>query len=249
MIEIKDYPFTKTVQKFGRIPDIDAADTNEDVWDGEGAYTFLGTATALKISSSDAKDTSAGVGVKTVTVEGLDTNYKEVSETVSTSGLTGVSIPTSLLRVHRAYGATVGTEGDNAGNIWVGTGTITDGVPANKYAGILASHGQTMMAIYTIPKISLNGNSVASAKLVRWYATVSAVTAAFATVGLQTRVESGCWRTRRVMGIGEGAYMSDELSFGLDLDPGTDIRLRVLSCGVNSSTIEGGFDIAISEVF
>ncbi len=228
------------VQKFGRIPDIDAGGANEDVWDGEGAYSFLSAATALKISSSDAKDTSAGVGARTVRVMGLDSNWQEVSQDITMNGQTGVSIPTSLIRVYRAYILTVGTEEDNAGDIWIGSGTITDGVPANKYAGIKAGMGQTLMAIYTIPD-----GPPTKAHIKRWYATCGAGQAAYATVALQTREDGFGWRTRRAAGIGEGGWMDESFYDKIEVQPKCDIRIRVLNNGVNNSTVEAGFDLEL----
>ncbi len=50
-------------QKFGRIPDIDSTNANEDVWDGTGAYGgFLAAATVLKVSSGSTDDTATGPG-------------------------------------------------------------------------------------------------------------------------------------------------------------------------------------------
>lgn len=228
------------VQKFGRIPDIDAGGTNEDVWDGEGAYSFLSSATALKISSSSTDDAAAGTGARTVRVIGLDSNWNEVSQDVTLNGQTGVSLSTSLIRVYRAYVLTVGTGGVNAGNIWVGTGDITTGVPANKYAGIMAGMGQTLMAVYTVPADAAGG-----ATIWRWYATVGAVTAAFAVVALQTREYGGSWRTRRVAGIAEGGGLDESLLYGVTVGPKCDIRVRAISNGANNSTIEAGFDLEL----
>lgn len=228
------------VQKFGRTPDIDAAGGNEEVWDGESAYTYITAAAAMKISSTDAKDTSAGVGARTVRVFGLDTNWQEVSQDVTMNGVTGVSIPTSLIRVYRAYILTVGSEEDNAGDIWIGTGTITDGVPAVKHAGIKAGMGQTLMAVYTVP----NGPPT-SAKITRWYANCGAGQAAYATVALQTREAGFGWRSRRVAGIGEGGGLDEVLTNGITVDPKCDIRVRVMHNGVNNSSIQAGFDLEL----
>ena len=233
-----------TVQKFGRLPDIDAAQTNEDVWDGEGAYTFPAAATAMKISSSSTNDDGApvGTGALTMRVYGLNAAWEEVIQDVTLNGQTGVTIPTSLIRVYRAYVLTAGTGGVNAGDIWIGTGDITTGVPAVKYAGIKTGMGQTLMAIYTVP-----AGPVTSAKLTRWYATVGAGQAAYATVALQTREYGASWRSRRVCGIGEGGWMSDTLLYGITVQPKCDIRVRVIVNGVNNSAIDAGFDVELND--
>ena len=228
------------VQKFGRLPDMDAADTNEDIWDGEGAYVFPSAATAMKISSSSTADVTTGA--MTVRVVGLNANWEEITQDVTLNGQTGVTIPTALIRVYRAYILTVGTGEINAGDIWIGTGDITTGVPAVKYAGIKALRGQTLMAIYTIP-----AGPVKSATILSWYATCGAGQAAYASVALQTREYGYGWRTRRTCGIGEGGWMDDHMRFGIDVSTKCDIRIRVLTNGVNNSVISGGFDLELKD--
>lgn len=229
------------VNKFGRTPDMDAADSNEDIWDGTGAYTFPSSAAAMKISSSSTDDDGApvGTGALTVRVIGLDANWLEVSQDVTLNGQTGVAIPTSLIRVYRAYVLTAGTGGQNAGDIWIGTGTITDGVPAVKYAGILATLGQTLMAIYTVP------NHLSSAKITRWYGASGAVSASFGEMALQVRESGGAWRTRRMMGVAEGGGFDETLLNGITVGPKADIRIRAVSNGVNNTALQAGFDMEL----
>jgi len=231
------------VQKFGRTPDIDAADTNEEVWDGTGAYTYLAAAATMTISSESANDdgSPAGTGARTVRVYGLDANYAEVVEDVTMNGVTGVELGTDLIRVYRAYVLTVGSVGVNDDNIWIGTGDITDGVPAVKHAGILAGQGQTLMAIYTVPVVADFDGAV----ILRWYGTCGAVSSSFASLALQTREFGRSWRTRRLSGIGEGGWMVDVMPFGISVPKKTDIRILVVSNGANNTAIEAGFDLAL----
>ena len=142
--------FHKTLYKFGFNPDID--DALETVWAQGGLYSYLSAATVLKVSSSDANDTSAGTGARTVTLYGLDANYDEISETVTLSGQTAVNSTLSYLRINRMIVRSAGTGGKNAGVIYAGTGTVTSGVPANKYATIAIGDNQTLMALWTVPR-------------------------------------------------------------------------------------------------
>ena len=241
--------FAIPVQKFGRIPDIDAGDTNEEVWDGEGAHTLIAAAAAMTVSSSSTDDDGdpVGTGALTARVIGLNASWEEVVQDVTLNGQTAVSLPTSLIRVYRAYVLTAGTGGVNAGNIWVGTGALTAGVPAVKHAGILAGMGQTLMATYSVPTEVASGQTINSALITRWYATVGAVSAAFATVALQTRAFGGSWRTRRIAGIAEGSSIDEEMTWGIEVATKTDIRVRVITNGVNNSAIAGGFDVALRQ--
>jgi hypothetical protein len=137
------------VHKFGFNPDID--DSLETVWAQGGLYSYLAAATQLSVSSSSTDDTSAGTGARTVTLSGLDANYSEISETVTLNGQTAVTTTNSYLRIFRMVVNSAGSGGENAGVIYAGTGTVTSGVPANKYATIAIGDNQTLMAIWTVP--------------------------------------------------------------------------------------------------
>ena len=137
------------VHKFGFNSDID--DSLETVWAQGGLYSYLAAATQLSVSSSSTDDTSAGTGARTVTLFGLDADYNEISETITLNGQTAVTTTNSYLRIFRMVVNSAGSGGENAGVIYAGTGTVTSGVPANKYATIAIGDNQTLMALWTVP--------------------------------------------------------------------------------------------------
>jgi hypothetical protein len=142
--------FHKSNFKFGFNSDVD--DSLETVWAQGGLYSYLASASVLKVSSSSTADTSAGTGARTVELSGLDTNYDEISETVTLNGQTAVNTTNEFLRINRMVIRSAGTGGQNAGVIYAGTGTVTTGVPANKYATIAIGDNQTVMALWTVPR-------------------------------------------------------------------------------------------------
>ena len=135
--------------KFGFNPDVD--DALETIWTEGGLYSYLSAATILKVSSSSTDDTAAGTGARTVEIFGLDSNYNEISETVTLNGQTAVNTTNSYLRINRGIVKSAGSGGQNAGVIYAGTGTVTAGVPANKYLSIAIGDNQTLMALWTVP--------------------------------------------------------------------------------------------------
>lgn len=139
----------KTLFKFGNNSDIDG--TSEIVWSQGGAYTYPTVAAQVKVSSTSADDAAAGTGARTIVVGGLDANYNEITETVTLNGQTEVLTTNSFIRVFRAYVATAGSGGTAAGTIYMGTGTVTAGVPATVYAVITLGENQTQMAMWTVP--------------------------------------------------------------------------------------------------
>jgi len=146
-------------KKFGANFDV-AVTAEETIWNavthgGNAKYSYLSAAIQLKISSSDVDDTADGTGARTVEIQGLNSDWKFIKETISLNGQTEVLTVNSYIRIFRMRVLTVGSSGQNEGNIWAGTGTVTLGVPANKYALIEYSAtllmNQTLMSVFTIP--------------------------------------------------------------------------------------------------
>ncbi len=139
----------KSLFKFGNNPDINGS--LETIWSHGGLYVYPTSAIQMKVSSSSADDTALGTGARTVSVQGLDQDYNEVAETITLTGQTAVLTTTTFIRVFRAFVITAGSGGTAAGTIYVGTGTVTAGVPATVYAEIPVGENQTIMAIWTVP--------------------------------------------------------------------------------------------------
>ena len=139
----------RNVTVFGFNPDVDT--TQVSVWPLPSLITFPASAIQMTVSSSSANDTSAGTGARTVVVQGLDANYNEVTETVTMNGQTAVTMTASLLRVNYAYVVTAGSGNSAAGNIYIGTGTVTSGVPATVYDIIKLDYNNTTTGSYTVP--------------------------------------------------------------------------------------------------
>ena len=149
-----NFPGSTFVHKFGKSPDFDSSDGFVTVHDGandafanqQNNYVYSATADIDSLSSS------AGDTVD-IEVQGLDTNYNLSTETVTLTGTTPVSLPTTLIRVFRLknVGAT-----DLVGTVYcyVSGGTVTAGVPqvaADIRARITIGANQTLMAVYTVP--------------------------------------------------------------------------------------------------
>ena len=139
----------KSLFKFGNNSDINGS--LETIWSHGGLYVYPTSAIQMKVSSSSADDAALGTGARTVSVQGLDQDYNEVAETVTLTGQTAVLTTTTFIRVFRAFVITAGSGGTAAGTIYVGTGTVTSGVPATVYAEIALGENQTTMAVWTVP--------------------------------------------------------------------------------------------------
>ena len=139
-----------TVYKFGYSTVIDGALL--PIWNVATNRVYLTTAVAMTVSSSSANDTSpSGSGAHNVLIEGLDQNYNPISESIALAGQTAVATTKSYLRI---IGITVidkGVNGGNVGTIYVGTGTVTAGVPAVVHELIPPGFNKEASGVYTVP--------------------------------------------------------------------------------------------------
>ena len=137
------------VEKFGMNTDVDA--NKETIWDGGDIYTYIATAETVTVTSSSGSDSAAGTGARTVEVQGLNSSYEVVTETLTVGGASGT---VEFLRVFRARVITAGTDGVNAGNVSVtsdDTSTVLAKIGVDGTGSNAAGRGQTFMALYTIP--------------------------------------------------------------------------------------------------
>ena len=138
-------PGYSMVNKFGYNSSIGSG-AFETIWETGDDYPWQSTAVTVDVVSDDTNDDVAGTGARTLKIQGLDSSYNLVEETVDMDGTTTVTTTQTFLRVFRMSVETAGTSGNNIGNISV---TYTGG--SDVAATITAGNGQTLMTLYTIP--------------------------------------------------------------------------------------------------
>lgn len=124
---------------YGNNPDIQNAE--ETIWYQGGVYAYPSSAIQMTVSSNDAAATSQ------VVINGLDANYAPISEIITVTGQTPVTTVNAYLRIQNAY--VIANE--TLQNIYIGTGTVTGGVPATVYERIFNGYNRTESARYTVP--------------------------------------------------------------------------------------------------
>lgn len=141
------------VNKFG----FDAAVTStlQTIADAQ-VYQTPTAAASLEIVSSDANDTSAGTGARTVEIQGLDANFAEQTETVTMNGTTAVAITGTWIRLLRATVIESGTYASQSAGSHAGTITVRVSGAGATWATIGLTTGsfpmgQTEIGAYTIP--------------------------------------------------------------------------------------------------
>jgi len=139
----------RSVIIFGYNPDVDTSE--ETVWPDGGVVLHGQAASILKVSSSSASDGSLGVGARTILISGLDASFNEISETVTLDGTTAIDTVKTYIAINDITVESVGSTGHNVGDINIGTGTVTAGVPAVLWDLIGATNNQRTTGHYTIP--------------------------------------------------------------------------------------------------
>lgn len=123
-----------------------AAPEYRPLWGGD-AYSWLESASTVRVASAHADDTSSGAGVQAVTVHGLDADWDPVSATIVPAGTgEGAESVEQFVRVFRAYVNQTGTARSlNQGRIDVKAG-------AALVAVIQPETGVSHDLFYTVPR-------------------------------------------------------------------------------------------------
>jgi len=208
------------IQKFGYNSAVGTS--FETIWDGGGDYTFITSAGTATATSSDTDDNTG-----TVEIQGLDSNYDLATETLTIGGSAGT---TSFIRVFRAILKTA-----NTGDTNVGTITIT--VSSTTVAQIQPTYGQTLMAVYTVPR---NYN----AYLVQLDVGSSKDLENEIKFRIKSIDNGNAWNTRSFIttrgGFTEKNYHVPEIIVGK-----TDIEMRAKSSA--TSAVSGGFELFLEK--
>jgi len=110
-------------------------------WEANTAYTYLSTAQQMTVVSTSASDNTSA----SIVINGLDSNFNPISETLFLNGTTAVTSVNSYLRINGINLASVGT--GQTTNV----GIITCKYSSTTYAEILAGAGKSQMSIYSVP--------------------------------------------------------------------------------------------------
>ncbi len=123
-----------------------------------GVYQMPTAAVSLEFVSSSAADAIDDVGMHEITIEGLDENWEIKNQVVAahaTDGTIAVAIPTTWLRVFRAFVSASGTYASATSSSHVGTITIRVASAGATWAVInlntALAVGQTEIGLYTVP--------------------------------------------------------------------------------------------------
>ena len=193
--------------------------TYETVWSGNNVYTYIASAGTATVTSGDTDDNGG-----TVLVQGLDSAYNEVSETLTIGGSAG---SVQFYRVHRASLVTANTGDTNQGAI-----TVT--VDSKSAAIIPASYGQTLMCLYTIPKDKkgyLFQLDVGCSKDLELEVKI-----------LVRNGSTNVWNTKAFITT-RGGFLEKNFNVPIEISSGSDVEVRAKASA--TSAVSAGFEIIL----
>lgn len=229
---------------FGRNPNIGNG-TKEDIWFVGGDKVWQTSASTYDVFSSNLNDTSAGTGARTITIEGLDSNFDIQSEDIVMNGTTIVTTSNSYIRLNRGIVKDSGTYasstlGSNLGNITIeinGGGDVQGIMPIGK--------GRTESSHFTVPNnkkalvenaiISVDANSPAEIFFIR------RLGADIVAAPFSPKIESSIGSD-----VPAGIFPID-LELPLLVLPKTDIWFAALA-GANNTIVAIGYDLKLVDI-
>lgn len=200
------------VHKFGFNPLIN--NTEETIWDVGGIYAYPSSAVKMTATSTDGANDD---GVQ-LTIQGLDANYDELTETITLNG-TGVGETNQFfLRVYRAF--IVGSQ-EPSGTINITNASAT-------YARITLGDNQTLMCVWTVPA------GYTAYLLQKDISCLTEANNKFGTIRLVSRVHGGVFRTHDKTAIHNG-HTEISYSTPIPFTEKTDIEVRAIGSSANST--------------
>lgn len=208
------------------------ADVDTGTEDVNSAAITLPTAVAATtVVSADAADDAAGTGARTIKIEGLNSAFRTVSETIIMDGTTPVNATYQYLRINSVKVLTVGSGAASAGAITV---KHTATVIASLEAGEMVAR----TAVYTAPLTPQNWI------ITKVYGSISNAAAGAVVFTLMTRTSGGLWLDRFQFSVYGTGKCSDAIELGspIAVTAGEDVKITA-TAGADNIAVFAGFDL------
>ena len=229
------------VTKFGYNGDIDTGTIPEDIWSNGGTYTGHSTETeTIEVFSSDANDTSAGTGARTIRISGLKSSTSEEYETEDfiLNGITAVTSVNTWYRVNSAYVLTAGSSGSNSGIITCRHTTTT----ANVFLTIPALKNQSLVAAYTIPFNRIGFIQLIDFNMVR---ASGAAGSSEISIRIRDTLGGGAYRSRFYSTISNYFPIREQFTNYINCPAGSDIKITLENTSDNDTSVSCTFGMII----
>lgn len=238
LVAVGNHPTRKYVRVFGYNETIGAA--SETVWTQGGNVSFLTSEAIMNVSSSSNFDASSNTGARTLTISGLDANFLEVTDIVTMNGQTEVATVNSYLRINEVVVNTAGNNDTNIGDVYVGLGAPTAGVPVLVQSKIDAELGKALQCFYTVPASK-------RAALLNLSLSSFANSSVYATTQMRAKEDGKAWQTQDGKFISQGVIPESHHKFPIIFEEKTDIEIRGKSSG-GATDVSASFSLLVTDV-
>ncbi len=113
--------------------------------------TIHATPATVDVASTSTNDDGGGSGLLTALLIGLDSSGDAQTEVITMDGQTAVTSANTYSAVNGIRGVSWGATTWNEGDIWVGTGSFSSGVPAVHMFAMGVRQNVGLTAYYTVP--------------------------------------------------------------------------------------------------
>ncbi len=185
-------------------------------------------AETVDVASDNVNDTLAGTGLRTLRLFGLDVAGNNQNEIITLTGQTEVTSAKiySAINPPGFRGLTTGSENKSLGNIFIGNGTFTSGVPDTVYFVGEAGHNKGLTGYYTIP----TGGTL----FIRQLTMTMVGSNKQAKIHFETSSDGILWITENEFGLESGVAFQGQIKAVPGITAGNHLRLTGLAGGAGS---------------
>lgn len=234
-------PNMSAINKFGQNVDIDQGGKNV-IWDNGAVgveYPYLSDPTVLTVSSSNPSDTVGDAGSDRYMIKTLDTGKVFASGDFTLNGQTGVEIG-SQWRVYRAENISANLA---MGTVYVGYGTVTNGIPVTILAKIMPEDQKSKMAIMTVPSGHIGLMKYWDGDINKKQGTLRSV-----ELHIESRREGQQFRTRDHKSVSDDVDMTRHYDLSKMFEAKEDIQIVALDATADGIDLTSSFDIIFKEM-
>lgn len=208
----------------------------EDIWEGGAVWDAPSVGQVHNLASTSDEDSAGNTGALRVVVEGLDSTWLQVSESVILDGTNSVATTNKYSIIHKMYVDSAGSAAGNVGTI-TATASVSDSVTAQINPGI----NQTNMLIYQIPANRYGYVHSCFASLIR-----DTLGTGTAEIRLYTKSFGEVWKVEERLGLQSTGSSNFQKQFPmpLRLAPKTLFKMSTVATK-NNSEISAGVNLSL----
>jgi len=175
------------------------------------------TAATVDVASDSATDDKDSTGLRTLRLFGLDSNGNAQNEIITLEGQAEQTSANTYSAIQGWRGLTTGSGNTSVGNIFIGNGTFTSGVPDTIYFVGEAGHNKGLTCYYTVP--------TATSLFLRAFNISMVGSNKEAKLHVETSSDGIFWITEREIGLESGGLFRGDIIAVPSITGGNHLRI------------------------